>query len=52
MAILKLGESNPISIANSAIALMRKNQSRILRQPIMRSLARTPASDRRAAAAS
>jgi hypothetical protein len=52
MAILKLGESNPISIANSAIALMRKNQSRILRQPIMRSLARDPANDRRAAATS
>jgi hypothetical protein len=31
MAILKLGDSNPTSIANSAIALMRKNQSRILR---------------------
>ena len=29
MAILKLGDSNPTSIANSAIALMRKNQSRI-----------------------
>jgi hypothetical protein len=34
MAILKLGDSNPTSIANSAIALMRKNQSRIL-QPHM-----------------
>jgi len=34
MAILKLGDSNPTSIANSAIALMRKNQSRIL-QPRM-----------------
>jgi hypothetical protein len=52
MAILKLGDSNPTSIANSAIALMRKNQSRILRQPIMRSLAPNPASDRRAAAMS
>ena len=31
MAILKLGDSNPTSIANSAIGLMRKNQSRILR---------------------
>ena len=31
MAILKLGDSNPTSIANSAIALMRKNQSRIMR---------------------
>jgi len=31
MATLKLGDSNPTSIANSAIALMRKNQSRILR---------------------
>jgi hypothetical protein len=30
MAILKLGDSNPTSIANSAIALMRKNHSRIL----------------------
>jgi hypothetical protein len=36
MAILKLGESNPISIANSAIALMRKNQSRTLRPAIPR----------------
>jgi hypothetical protein len=34
MAILKLGDCNPTSIANSAIALMRKNQSRILRTPI------------------
>ena len=39
MAILKLGDSNPISIANSAIALMRKNQSRIRQQAIVRSLA-------------
>lgn len=31
MTILKLGDNNPTSIANSAIALMRKNQSRILR---------------------
>ncbi len=31
MAILKLGDDNPTSIANSAIALMRKNHSRILR---------------------
>ena len=31
MAILKLGDSNPTSIANSAIALMRKNHSRIPR---------------------
>jgi len=31
MAILKLGDCNPTSIANSAIALMRKNQSRIRR---------------------
>jgi len=29
MTILKLGDCNPTSIANSAIALMRKNQSRI-----------------------
>lgn len=35
MAILKLGDSNPISIANSAIALMRRNQSRILRTRIV-----------------
>jgi hypothetical protein len=34
MAILKLGDNNPTSIANSAIALMRKNQSRILRAHI------------------
>lgn len=39
MAILKLGDSNPISIANSAIVLMRKNQSRIRQQAIVRSLA-------------
>ena len=31
MAILKLGDCNPTSIANSAIALMRKNHSRTLR---------------------
>jgi len=31
MAILKLGDCNPTSIANSAIALMRRNQSRMLR---------------------
>jgi hypothetical protein len=30
MAILKLGDCNPTSIANSAIALMRKNLSRTL----------------------
>jgi hypothetical protein len=35
MAILKLGDNNPTSIANSAIALMRKNQSRILRARIV-----------------
>jgi hypothetical protein len=35
MAILKLGDSNSTSIANSAIALMRKNQSRILRTRIV-----------------
>ncbi len=34
MAILKLGDWNPTSIANSAIALMRKNHSRILRTRI------------------
>ena len=34
MAILKLGDCNATSIANSAIALMRKNQSRILRTRI------------------
>ena len=39
MAILKLGDSNPTSIANSAIALMRKNQSRILRARMVSSLA-------------
>ena len=31
MAILKLGDCNVTSIANSAIALMQKNQSRTLR---------------------
>lgn len=39
MAILKLGDSNPTSIANSAIALMRKNQSRTLRARMVPSLA-------------
>ena len=39
MAILKLGDGNPTSIANSAIALMRKNQSRILRPRIASGLA-------------
>ncbi len=34
MAILKLGDCNPTSIANSAIALIRKNHSRILRTRI------------------
>lgn len=34
MAILKLGDCNPTSIANSAIALMRRNQSRALRTRI------------------
>jgi hypothetical protein len=36
MAILKLGDSNPTSIANSAIALMRRNHARILRPHIAR----------------
>jgi hypothetical protein len=35
MAILKLGDSNPTSIANSAIALLRKSQSR---RPVARGL--------------
>jgi hypothetical protein len=39
MAILKLGDCNSTSIANSAIALMRKNQSRILRTRIASDLA-------------
>ena len=39
MAILKLGDCDPTSIANSAIALMRKNQSRILRARMVPSLA-------------
>jgi hypothetical protein len=34
MAILKLGDCNPTSIANSAITLMRRNQSRTLRTRI------------------
>ncbi len=34
MAVLKLGDCNPISIANSAIALMRKNLSRTLQSRI------------------
>jgi hypothetical protein len=39
MAVLKLGDSNPISIANSAIALMRRNHARILSPRIARGLA-------------
>lgn len=42
MAILKLGDYNPTSIANSAIALMRKNQSRILRTRIAADAANSP----------
>jgi benzoyl-CoA reductase/2-hydroxyglutaryl-CoA dehydratase subunit BcrC/BadD/HgdB len=38
MAVLKLGDSNPTSIANSAIALLRKSQSRILRRQVPRGL--------------
>jgi hypothetical protein len=38
MAVLKLGDSNPTSIANSAIALLRKSQSRILREHVPRGL--------------
>jgi hypothetical protein len=38
MAVLKLGDSNPTSIANSAIALLRKSQSRILRRHVPSSL--------------
>ena len=38
MAILKLGDGNPTSIANSAIALLRKSQSRILRRHVPRGL--------------
>src|SRR5262249_37259635 len=30
MTLLKLGDSNPVSMANSAIALLRKNHSRVL----------------------
>jgi hypothetical protein len=47
MAILKLGDSNPTSIANSAIALLRKSQSRILRRHVPRGL---PNEDRISAA--
>jgi hypothetical protein len=42
MAILKLGDCNPTSIANSAIALMRRNQSRSLRTRIATGLANPP----------
>jgi hypothetical protein len=38
MAVLKFGDSNPTSIANSAIALLRKSQSRILRRHVSRGL--------------
>ena len=48
MAVLKLGDSNPTSIANSAIALLRKSQSRILRRHVPRGL---PNEDRIVAAA-
>ena len=34
MAVLKFGDCNPTSIANSAIALMRKNLSRTLQSRI------------------
>jgi hypothetical protein len=47
MAVLKLGDSNPTSIANSAIALLRKSQSRILRRHVPREL---PNEDRISAA--
>ena len=43
MAILKLGDCNPTSIANSAIALMRKNHARLLRPRLARGLATTAA---------
>ena len=46
MAILKLGDCNPTSIANSAIALMRKNLSRTLQSHV----ARSSANSRRAVA--
>lgn len=39
MTILKLGDRNSTSIANSAIALMQKNQARLLRPRIASSLA-------------
>jgi hypothetical protein len=39
MTILKLGDRNPTSIANAAIALLRKNQARIVRQHVARGLA-------------
>ena len=38
MAVLKLGDSNPTSIANSAIALLRKSHSRDLRRRVARGL--------------
>jgi hypothetical protein len=47
MAVLKFGDSNPTSIANSAIALLRKSQSRILRRHVSRGL---PIEDRVGAA--
>jgi hypothetical protein len=42
MAILKLGDCNPTSIANSAIALMRRNQSRTSRTRIATRLENSP----------
>jgi hypothetical protein len=42
MAILKLGDCNPTSIANSAIALMRRHQSRALRTRVATRLENSP----------
>ena len=42
MAILKLGDCNPTAIANSAIALMRRNQSRTSRTRIATRLGNSP----------
>jgi hypothetical protein len=42
MTILKLGDCNPTSIANSAIALMRRNQSRTLRSRLATGLGNSP----------
>lgn len=42
MTVLKLGDCNPTSIANAAIALMRKNLSRTLQPRIVAGASHSP----------